>query len=62
MTMDEVFISHEAAAKGVVIENTGTEPFVTLRYFGPEVWPDQAYPNVSDWKKEPSARTKEERR
>jgi hypothetical protein len=57
MTMDEVFITHEAAVRGVVVENTGTEPFVTLRYFGPEVWPDQDYPNVSDWKKQPAGRT-----
>ncbi len=28
---DEVFISHEAATKGVVIENTGGEPLVGLR-------------------------------
>jgi hypothetical protein len=57
MTMDEVFITHEAAVRGVVVENTGAEPFVTLRYFGPEVWPDQAYPNVADWKKQPAGRT-----
>jgi hypothetical protein len=56
MTMDEVFITHEAAVRGVVVENTGTEPFVTLRYFGPEVWPDQDYPDVSDWKKQPAGR------
>jgi hypothetical protein len=61
MTMDEVFITHEAAAGGVMVENTGAEPFVTLRYFGPEVWPDQDYPNVSDWKKQAAGRTKEER-
>ena len=30
---------------------TGTEPFVTLRYFGPDVWQDKQYPNVQDWKK-----------
>jgi hypothetical protein len=34
-TEDEVFISHEAATRGVVIENTGSEPLVGLRYFGP---------------------------
>ena len=34
-TEDEVFISHEAAAAGVEIENTGSEPLVGLRYFGP---------------------------
>ena len=36
-TEDEVFISHEAATAGVEIENTGAEPLVGLRYFGPGV-------------------------
>ncbi len=36
-TEDEVFISHEAAIRGVVVENTGSEPLVGLRYFGPGV-------------------------
>ncbi len=36
-TEDEVFISHEAARAGVKIENTGSEPLVGLRYFGPDV-------------------------
>jgi hypothetical protein len=40
MTEDEVFVSHEAAVHGVVFENTGTEPLVTLRYFGPDACPD----------------------
>ncbi len=35
-TTDEVFITHEAATAGVEIENTGTEPLVSLRYFGPD--------------------------
>ncbi|MEZ6135970.1 MAG: hypothetical protein R3C53_13800 [Pirellulaceae bacterium] len=35
-TEDEVFISHEAATRGVEIENTGSEPLVGLRYFGPD--------------------------
>ena len=33
---DEVFISHEAANNGIEIENTGDEPLVSLRYFGPD--------------------------
>jgi hypothetical protein len=37
ITEDEIFISQEAAARGVEIENTGTEPLVGLRYFGPDV-------------------------
>jgi hypothetical protein len=36
MTEDEVFVSHEAAVEGVTFENTGSEPLVTLRYFGPD--------------------------
>jgi len=33
---DEVFISYEAATGGIEIENTGSEPLVGLRYFGPD--------------------------
>jgi hypothetical protein len=36
-TEDEVFITYEAARRGVKIENTGSEPLVGLRYFGPDV-------------------------
>jgi hypothetical protein len=43
---DEVFISHSAARQGVVLENTGTEPLVGLRYFGPDVFPE--IPEVGD--------------
>lgn len=35
-TEDEVFITHQAAQAGVEIENTGSEPLVGLRYFGPK--------------------------
>ncbi len=35
-TEDEVFITYEAAAAGVEVENTGSEPLVSLRYFGPD--------------------------
>ncbi len=35
-TEDEVFISHQAAREGVQLENTGSEPLVGLRYFGPD--------------------------
>jgi len=48
LTEDEVFISHEAAVQGVTFENTGAEPLVTLRYFGPGSCPDM--PNVGDAK------------
>ncbi len=47
-TEDEVFISAEAAAAGVEIENTGSEPLVGLRYFGPNV--HAALPNIGDYK------------
>ena len=49
LTEDEVFVSHEAARQGVVFENTGIEPLVTLRYFGPDAQPDA--PAVGDYKK-----------
>ncbi|MGD9646476.1 MAG: hypothetical protein AB7U73_12245 [Pirellulales bacterium] len=35
-TEDEVFITHDAANAGVEVENTGSEPLVSLRYFGPD--------------------------
>jgi hypothetical protein len=44
--LDEVFISHETAARGVEIENTGCEPLVGLRYFGPDV--HQNMPKIGD--------------
>ncbi len=34
---DEVFITHAAATRGVQVENSGGEPLVALRYFGPGV-------------------------
>ena len=34
---DEYFVTQEAARAGVVFENTGVEPLVALRYFGPEM-------------------------
>ncbi len=46
---DEVFITAEAAAKGVVIENTGGEPLVGLRYFGPNV--HKSTPRIGDHRK-----------
>jgi hypothetical protein len=35
LTEDEYFVGHGAARDGVVYDNTGTEPLVILRYFGP---------------------------
>jgi hypothetical protein len=49
MTEDEVFVSHEAAVQGVAIQNTGAEPLVTLRYFGPDTW--ASVPAVGDQRK-----------
>ena len=46
MTEDEVFVTAKAAAEGIEFENTGTEPLVTLRYFGPDAQPQA--PNVGD--------------
>jgi len=43
---DEVFITHDAAAVGVEVENTGSEPLVGLRYFGPDVHQD--LPTIGD--------------
>jgi hypothetical protein len=48
-TEDEVFISYEAATAGVEIENTGSEPLVGLRYFGPDV--HKKLPLVGDYRK-----------
>jgi hypothetical protein len=47
-TVDEVFISHEAATAGVLIENTGAEPLVGLRYFGPDT--HQGLPAVGSYR------------
>jgi hypothetical protein len=48
-TEDEVFITHEAATAGVEVENTGGEPLVSLRYFGPDA--HKNLPAVGDYKK-----------
>jgi hypothetical protein len=48
-TEDEVFITYEAATRGVEIENTGSEPLVGLRYFGPDV--HDKLPQVGDYKR-----------
>ena len=48
LTEDEVFVGDPAARQGVVFENTGKEPLVILRYFGPGTNPQA--PNVGDHK------------
>jgi hypothetical protein len=45
-TTDEVFITHEAANAGIEIENTGADPLVSLRYFGPDTY--DSLPAVGD--------------
>ena len=40
LTEDEVFVTEKRAKAGVTFENTGTEAFVSLRYFGPDVHPN----------------------
>jgi hypothetical protein len=49
LTDDELFISVQAAHEGVVFDNTGSEPLVTLRYFGPDANPQA--PKVGDHKR-----------
>jgi hypothetical protein len=48
-TDDEVFITDEAAQRGVTVENTGSEPLVGLRYFGPDV--HKKLPTVGDYRR-----------
>ena len=48
LTEDEYFVSHDAARAGVLFENAGGEPLVTLRYFGPDTNPQA--PKVGDYK------------
>jgi hypothetical protein len=45
-TKDELFVTAKRAAEGVPFKNTGSEPFVSLRYFGPDVHRD--LPKVGD--------------
>jgi hypothetical protein len=49
VTRDEVFVTDKRAKEGVTFKNTGTEPFVSLRYFGPDVQP--SVPEVGDHRK-----------
>jgi hypothetical protein len=44
-----VFITAEAASNGVEVENTGSEPLVGLRYFGPDTHPN--LPKIGDQSK-----------
>ncbi len=52
ITEDEVFVTSKLrASEGVLFHNTGSEPFVSLRYFGPDVHAD--LPAVGDHAKKP---------
>ncbi len=46
VTRDEVFVTDKRAREGVTFRNTGAEPFVSLRYFGPDV--HKEVPKVGD--------------
>ena len=41
-----MFVTAKRAVDGVTFKNTGSEPFVSLRYFGPDTHPD--LPKVGD--------------
>jgi len=49
VTQDEVFVTDKRAKEGVTFKNKGTEVFVSLRYFGPDVHPNA--PAVGDHRK-----------
>jgi hypothetical protein len=49
VTKDEVFVTAKRSGEGVTFKNTGAEPFVSLRYFGPDV--HKTLPNVGDYRK-----------
>ncbi len=49
ITADEVFVTAKRAVEGVTFKNTGKEPFVSLRYYGPDVHKD--LPKVGDYRK-----------
>lgn len=40
ITRDEFFVPYPTAIKGVTVENTGYEPLVILKFFGPDCNPD----------------------
>lgn len=48
-TKDEVFVTDKRAKEGVPFQNTGTEVFVSLRYFGPDVHTN--LPKIGDYRK-----------
>lgn len=55
LTEDEYFVTHDAANAGVTFTNTGGEPLVTLRYFGPHVH-GKSLPRLGDFKASASSK------
>ena len=49
VTKDEVFVAEKRAKEGVTFKNTGSEAFVSLRYYGPDV--HATLPSVGDYAK-----------
>ncbi|MCL4376938.1 MAG: hypothetical protein M1409_00950, partial [Actinobacteria bacterium] len=47
ITRDEFFVPYAAATKGIKIENTGQEPLVLLKHFGPDCNPDMPDKNTT---------------
>ncbi len=47
-TEDEVFITYDAARRGIEVVNDGAEPLVGLRYFGPDTF--DAVPEVGSYR------------
>ena len=38
--MDELLITHDTAASGMQVKNTGSEEMLILKFYGPEINPD----------------------
>jgi hypothetical protein len=47
---DEIFVTATAAKEGFVVENLGSEPLVSLRYFGPDV--HKSMPQIGDHRRQ----------
>ncbi len=41
--MDELVITHDRAARGIEVKNTGNEELLILKFFGPDINPDIPY-------------------
>jgi hypothetical protein len=47
-SMDELMISHDVAVRPHVVENSGSEDLVVLKFFGPDLQPDA--PTIEVWR------------